>query len=73
MWLLNNYPSISEYQISKLLSTTTNTVKAIKSKAYWNYANLVPKNPVNLGLCSETELSAVIHKANEQTKQVKAK
>jgi len=68
LWLLNNYPHISEYQISKLLATTTNTVKAIKSKAYWNYANLVPKNPVNLGLCTEVELSEVIHKANEQLK-----
>jgi hypothetical protein len=61
LWILNHYPDINNYQISKLLNTTTNTVKAIRAKSYWNYKNLSPKNPVTLGLCSEMDLSALIH------------
>ena len=63
--IITNYPYINDYQVSKLLSTTANTVKAIRSKTYWNYKNLVAKNPVSLGLCEETALSKLIENSKK--------
>jgi hypothetical protein len=65
LWIITNYPYINDYQVSKLLSTTANTVKAIRSKTYWNYKNLVAKNPVSLGLCEETALSKLIENSKK--------
>jgi hypothetical protein len=59
-WLLKYYPEIFEADICRLLGTTTVTIKAIKNKTYKNYANLVPRSPVAIGLCSEAELDFVI-------------
>lgn len=69
LWIISNYPDINDYQISKLLSTTANTVKAIRSKSYWNYKNLVAKNPVSLGLCEEAALSKLIENAKKQQEE----
>ena len=59
-WLIRNYPDLSEEKISKLLGTTKLTVSAIKNKEHWNYENLRPRDPVLLGLCSQTMLNGVI-------------
>ena len=66
MWLVLNYKHINDYQIAKLLSTTTNTIKSIRSKSYWNYKNLSPKNPVTLDLCSEEDLYNVLNNSKEE-------
>lgn len=63
LWLLQHYHHLTDYQISKLLKSTSTTVKAIRGKTYWNYKNLHPKNPVILGLCTEEELSRVSKQA----------
>lgn len=69
LWVITNYPDINDYQISKLLSTTANTVKTIRSKTYWNYKNLVAKNPVSLGLCEESALSKLIENTKKQQEE----
>ncbi|MFL1780712.1 DUF1013 domain-containing protein [Candidatus Hepatincolaceae symbiont of Richtersius coronifer] len=61
LWVLNHYPQINDYQISKLLGSTINVVKSIRSKSYWNYNNLSPKNPVTEHLCTEEALFNLIH------------
>ncbi len=66
LWIITNYPEINDYQISKLLNTTANTVKTIRSKTYWNYKNLVAKNPVSLGLCEESSLYKIIENSKKQ-------
>ncbi|MDR0484551.1 MAG: DUF1013 domain-containing protein [Alphaproteobacteria bacterium] len=65
LWVISNYPEINDYQVSKLLSTTTNTVKAIRAKSYWNYKNLVAKNPVSLGLVEEEALVKLIESSKK--------
>lgn len=65
LWVVANYPDINDYQISKLLSTTTTTVKNIRAKTYWNYKNLTAKNPVNLGLVEEEVLSKLIESSKK--------
>lgn len=62
-WLLRNHPEISDAQIGKLIGTTRNTIHAIRDRTHWNIVEIVPKDPVTLGLCSQRELDAVVEKA----------
>jgi hypothetical protein len=65
-FLLRNYPQLSETQLSKLLGTTKETIQKIRDRSHWNSANIKPRDPVILGLCSQTDLNAAIALANER-------
>ena len=62
-WLLRNHPELSDAQISALIGTTRNTIAGIRERSHWNIANIQPKDPVTLGLCSQRELDATVAKA----------
>jgi len=62
-WIIRNHPEVSDGQISKLIGTTRSTIAAIRDRTHWNIANIQPKDPVTLGLCSQRELDAVVAKA----------
>ena len=62
-WIIRNHPEVSDGQISKLIGTTRTTISAIRDRSHWNIANIQPKDPVTLGLCSQRELDAVVAKA----------
>lgn len=62
-WILRNHPEVSDAQIGKLIGTTRNTIAAIRDRSHWNIANITPKDPVTLGLCSQRELDALVAKA----------
>lgn len=62
-WVLRNHPEISDAQIGKLIGTTRNTIAAIRDRSHWNIANIVSKDPVTLGLCSQRELDAAVARA----------
>ena len=62
-WIIRNHPEISDAQIGKLIGTTRNTINAIRERSHWNIANIQPKDPVTLGLCSQRELDAAVAKA----------
>jgi len=62
-WIIRNHPEISDGAISNLIGTTRTTIAAIRDRTHWNIANIVPKDPVTLGLCSQRELDAVVAKA----------
>jgi hypothetical protein len=62
-WILRSHPEVSDAQISKLIGTTRNTITAIRERSHWNIANIQPKDPVTLGLCSQRELDAMVAKA----------
>ncbi|GEO82088.1 DUF1013 domain-containing protein [Pararhodospirillum oryzae] len=59
-WILKNHPEISDAQICKLLGTTKPTILAIRDRSHWNAANIKPRNPVTLGLCTEADLEKAI-------------
>ena len=65
-WIIRNHPEISDGQISQLIGTTRSTIAAIRDRSHWNIANIQPKDPVTLGLCSQRELDAVVAKAAKQ-------
>ena len=65
-FLLRNYPQLSEAQIAKLMGTTKETIQKVRDRTHWNTANIKPRDPVILGLCSQTDLNAMVNQANER-------
>ncbi len=65
-FLLRSYPQLTEPQISKLLGTTKETIQKVRDRSHWNTANIKPRDPVILGLCSQTDLNAAILASNER-------
>lgn len=59
-WIIRHHPDITDNQISKLIGTTKTTINAIRNREHWNIANITPKDPVTLGLCSQRELDALV-------------
>ncbi len=66
VFLLRNYPQLSETQIGKLMGTTKETIQKVRDRTHWNSANIKPRDPVILGLCSQTDLNAIVSQANEK-------
>jgi hypothetical protein len=69
-WIIRNHPEISDAQIGKLIGTTRNTINAIRERTHWNIANIQPKDPVTLGLCSQRELDAAVARAAKRAPAV---
>ena len=65
-FLLRSYPQLSEAQVGKLLGTTKETIQKVRERTHWNSANIKPRDPVILGLCSQTDLNAAVTQANER-------
>ncbi|MBB3172637.1 hypothetical protein FHR90_000451 [Endobacter medicaginis] len=65
-YVLRNFPQLGEAQIVKLLGTTKDTIQKVRDRQHWNSANIKPRDPVILGLCSQTDLNAMVNAANER-------
>jgi hypothetical protein len=63
-WLLKTAPTILDNQIIKLIGTTKSTIEAIKDRSHWNMKNITARDPVLLGLCTQTELDKILEKIN---------
>lgn len=63
LWLLRNHPELKDSQIMRLVGTTKPTIQQIRDRTHWNSPNLVPQDPVTLGLCSQIDLDAEVGKA----------
>lgn len=59
-WLLKYHPEVPTAQIQKLLGTTKATIDRVKNHTHPNHANIKPRDPVYLGICSQTELDRVL-------------
>ena len=73
LWLIKNYPNLSDGQIGKLVGSTKNTVSLIRNKNYWNSSNLSPKDPVVSNLCSQIDIKNAAEKADKKAAQKKKK
>ena len=73
LWLIKNYPELSDRQIGKLVGSTKNTVSLIKNNNYWNSSNLTPKDPVVSSLCSQIDIKNAVEKANRKDAEKKKK
>ena len=65
-WLVKFYPDLPDSQIIKLVGTTKPTIKAIRERSHWNITNIVPTDPVLLGLCKQIELDTAIEKIDKK-------
>lgn len=65
-FVLRNYPQLSEAQVVKLLGTTKETIQKVRDRQHWNSANIKPRDPVILGLCTQGDLNAVVSAANDR-------
>jgi hypothetical protein len=65
-FVLRNFPQLSEAQVIKLLGTTKDTIQKVRERTHWNSANIKPRDPVILGLCSQSDLNAMVAQANER-------
>ncbi|WP_291296388.1 DUF1013 domain-containing protein [Elioraea sp.] len=68
-WLLRNFPILSDQQVGKLLGTTKDTIAKVRDKAHWNSANIKPRDPVILGLCTQTDLNREVQQAIEKAQR----
>jgi len=66
VWLIKNFPQLSDSQIAKLIGSTKNTVSLIRNKNYWNISNLSPKDPVVSNLCSQIDIKNAADKADQK-------
>ena len=65
-FLLRNYPQLTEAQVGKLMGTTKETIQKVRDRTHWNSANIKPRDPVILGLCSQGDLNGAVTLANER-------
>lgn len=60
LWLIKNYPDITDADIVRLLGTTKHTVSSVRNKLHWDIANIKPRDPVLLGICSQVALDELV-------------
>ena len=65
-FVLRNFPQLSEAQVIKLLGTTKDTIQKVRERSHWNSANIKPRDPVILGLCTQADLNAMVQAANDR-------
>ena len=65
-FVLRNFPQLSEAQVIKLLGTTKDTIQKVRERSHWNSTNIKPRDPVILGLCTQTDLNAMVTQANDR-------
>ncbi len=63
-WLIKNCPNIQDSQITKLIGTTKSTIATIRDRSHWNMKNLRSRDPVLLGICSQSDLDKLLNQAN---------
>ena len=71
LWLIKNYPDLSDGQIGKLVGSTKNTVDLIRNNKYWNSSNLEPKDPVVSNLCTQVDIKKATDKASRRINRMK--
>ncbi|MBK1836306.1 DUF1013 domain-containing protein [Azospirillum sp. YIM B02556] len=59
-WLLKQHPELSDAQVCRLIGTTKPTIASVRDRTHWNVANIKPRSPVMLGLCSQRELEEAL-------------
>lgn len=61
-WILKHHPEISDAQITKLVGTTKPTIQSVRDRSHPDSANIRPRSPMELGLCSYAELEKASEK-----------
>lgn len=70
MWILLNYPEINDYYIMKLVNTTKDTINSVKDRSHWNIGQIVPRDPMTLGLCQKSDFEQVLFKVRVASERI---
>ena len=73
LWLIRNHEELKDAQIIRLVGTTKPTIQSIRDRTHHNIANLVPTDPVTLGLCTQVDLDREVKKASERVAREREK
>lgn len=68
LWVLKNYPQLTDGQVARLMRSTNPTVASIRNKTHKNYSNIQIQSPIVLGLVSESALREAVDKAEKSKK-----
>jgi hypothetical protein len=69
LWLLRHHPELRDSQIMRLVGTTKPTIESIRERTHWNSPNLLPQDPVALGLCSQIDLDTEVRKGAQRVER----
>src|SRR5262245_54046709 len=70
-WLLRHHDDIGDAQIARLIGTTKSTSQNVRDRTHWDMANIKPRNPVSLGLCTQDQLDEAVERANRARERKK--
>jgi len=68
-WLARHHPELKDSQIARLIGTTKNTIQSVRERTHWNSPNIRPRDPVLLGLCSQSDLNQAVEKGRRAAKR----
>ena len=71
LWLVKNFPQLSDGQIAKLVGSTKGTVSLIRNRTFWNFSSLTARDPVILGLCTQINFEKAVAKADRRKEREK--
>lgn len=63
LWIIKNYPQLSDGQIARLMRSTNPTVSSVRNKTHKSYSIIQIQSPLVLGLISESALHDAIARA----------
>jgi hypothetical protein len=67
LWIVKNYPDLTDGQVAKLMRSTRPTVASIRNRTHKNYNEIHIQSPIVLGLSSESALHAELAKNKKKT------
>lgn len=65
-WLIRHHGELSDAQIIQLIGTTKATIANIRQRRHWNVQQIKPRDPVELGLCTQQQLNTAVEKAQKR-------
>ncbi len=68
LWIIKNYPELTDGQIARLMRSTNPTVASVRNKTHKSYSLIQIQSPIVLGLLSESALREALAKATKSKK-----
>ena len=69
--MCKNASELTDGQISKLVGSTKGTVSLIRTRSYWYFSSLKPRDPVILALCTQETFQKALDKAKRRVEREK--
>ena len=73
LWIIKNYPELSDNQVARLMRSTKPTVSSVRNKTHKSYSIIQIQSPIVVGLVSESAIHDAVAKAQKQANAPKKK